>query len=79
MYSYNNEQMQVVAAHMRRLYPAGTRIVLQHMPKDPNPVPDNSYGTVLHVDDTGTVFCEFDNGRRIGLLPGVDIFRKIEA
>ena len=34
-------------------------------------------GTVLHVDDLGTVHCAFDNGRQLGLVPGEDSFHKI--
>ena len=29
------------------------------------------------VDDLGTVHCDFDNGRRLGLVPGEDSFRKL--
>ena len=29
------------------------------------------------VDDMGTVHCDFDNGRRLGLVPGEDSFRRL--
>ena len=29
-------------------------------------------GTVLHVDDLGTVHVRWDNGSTLGLVPGVD-------
>ena len=45
-------------------YPAGTRIMLLHMGSDPRPIEPNSKGTVVAVDDIGTVHCDFDNGRR---------------
>ena len=44
-------------------YPAGTRIMLLHMGNDPNPIAPNTRGTVVAVDDIGTVHCDFDNGR----------------
>lgn len=60
------------------MYPKGTRIELIRMGDDPNPIPDNTKGTVDYVDDIGTVHCTFDNGRRLGLIPGDDRFKKIE-
>lgn len=61
----------------KEAYPAGARIILHHMGDDPRPVEPGSTGTVRVVDDMGTVHCTFDNGRRIGLIPGVDSFERI--
>lgn len=59
-------------------YPAGTRVCLDHMGgDDPRPVPAGTKGTVISVDDIGTVHCEFDNGRCLGICPEVDAFHKI--
>ena len=66
------------AEHLRSLYPAGSRIMLIQMGDDPRPIPPGTKGTVMAVDDMGTVHCLFDNGRRLGLIPGEDAFRKIE-
>ena len=44
---------------------------------DPHPIDSNTRGTVDHVDDMGTVHCNFDNGRRLGMVPGEDLFRKL--
>jgi hypothetical protein len=44
------------------------------MGDDPHPIPPGTTGTVRIVDDMGTVHCNFDNGRRLGLIPGVDKF-----
>ena len=55
---------------MKEQYPAGTRIVLDQMGDDPRPIPPGTKGTVRIVDDIGTVHCDFDNGRRLGLVPG---------
>lgn len=58
-------------------YPAGTRVQLDHMGDDPNPVPAGSKGTVAFVDDIGTIFVDFDCGRSMGICPEVDSFHKI--
>ena len=34
-------------------------------------------GTINFVDDTGTIFVEWDNGSNLGLLPDVDRFEII--
>ena len=47
------------------------------MGDDPRPVENGTRGTVRVVDDMGTVHCDFDNGRRLGLIPGEDIFRRL--
>ncbi len=62
---------------IKRRYPEGTRIVLDQMGDDPRPIPSGTKGTVIHVDDIGTVHCAFDNGRQLGLVPGEDSFHKI--
>lgn len=59
-------------------YPVGTRIQLDRMnADDPRPIPAGTKGTVISVDDIGTVHCEFDNGRCLGICPEVDAFHKI--
>ena len=45
---------------------------------DPHdPVPDGTRGTVKFVDDMGTVFPDWDNGRGLGVVYGEDSFRKL--
>ena len=61
----------------KEMYPVGTRIEVVEMVDDPRPIPSGTKGTVRIVDDMGTVHCDFDNGRRLGLIPGVDGFIKI--
>lgn len=65
------------AERMKRCYPPGTRILLLSMGDDPRPVEDNTRGTVKVVDDIGTIHCNFDNGRCLGLVTGEDAFRKL--
>ena len=60
-------------------YPEGTRIKLIHMnDEEANPIEDGTLGTVRFVDDIGTIHCDFDNGRSLGIIPGVDAFTVIE-
>ena len=61
------DRLRRAAAMNKERYPPGTRIELIHMGDDPNPIPDGTRGTVTVVDDIGTVFCHFDNGRSLGL------------
>ena len=65
------------AQRYKEAYPPGTRIVLLSMGNDPNPVESGTRGTVKAVDDIGTLHCAFDNGRRLGIVPGEDSFRKL--
>ena len=63
---------------MKDTYVPGTRIQLDYMGDDPRPIPPGTKGTVRIVDDMGTVHCDFDNGRRLGLIPGEDAFHITE-
>ena len=65
------------AQRMKDNYPPGTRIMLLSMGDDPRPVEGNTRGTVMAVDDIGTLHCDFDNGRSLGIVPGEDSFRKL--
>ena len=58
---------------LKERYPAGTRVELDRMGDDPNPIPSGSKGTVSFVDDIGTIMVYFDNG----ICPNVDSFHKI--
>lgn len=63
---------------IKKRFPAGARLVVNRMNDDPDPVEPGSCGTVELVDDIGTIHCRFDNGRHIGVIPGVDQFRRIK-
>ena len=64
---------------MKKAYPPETRIVLNSMGDDPGPIKSGTRGTVAVVDDIGTVHCEFDSGRSLGLIDGEDDFRALTA
>ncbi len=65
------------AQRYKEAYPPGTRIMLLSMGNDPNPVESGTRGTVRVVDDIGTLHCDFDNGRSLGVVPGEDSFRML--
>ena len=74
---------QIDVESIKKRYPVGSRIILHSMGDDPRPIAPGTkgtvrivddMGTVRIVDDMGTVHCNFDNGRRLGLIPGEDSF-----
>ena len=65
------------AQRMKDNYTPGTRIMLLQMGDDPRPIEPNTRGTVRAVDDMGTLHCDFDNGRQLGVVPGEDSFRRL--
>jgi len=70
---YNEKKVEM----LRQRYPEGTRICLDHM-EDLCPVESGTCGTVQFVDDVGTLYCKFDDGRTLGVIPDVDKFHKID-
>ena len=63
---------------MRRSYPKGTRIELENM-DDPQAPPIGTKGTVLCVDDTGSIMVAWDNGSHLNVIYGEDRVRKISG
>ncbi len=68
---------QIDVESIKKRYPVGSRIILHSMGDDPRPIAPGTKGTVRIVDDMGTVHCNFDNSRRLGLIPGEDSFSVI--
>lgn len=59
---------------IKEKYPAGTRIMLRKM-NDPSAlVEERMMGTVVYVDDQTQLDMQWDNGRTLSLVPGVDDF-----
>lgn len=65
------------AQGIKEMYPKGTRIELIRMNDPYAPVPPGTRGTVETVDDLGTIFPVFDNGRTLGIIASEDSFRKL--
>ena len=75
----NRELTSKEVVEMQLNYPPGTRIVLNHMEDPYAPVPPGTRGTVRLVDDAGTIHPQWDNGRTLAVIPGIDSFRKLTA
>ena len=63
-------------ALLRRLYPQGTRVELVEM-DDPQAPPIGTQGTVIGVDDIGSIMIEWDNGSHLNAVYGEDIVRRL--
>ena len=61
---------------VRRQYPKGTRVELVRM-DDRQAPPIGTKGTVLGVDDTGSLLMRWDNGSGLNVVYGEDLVRKI--
>lgn len=59
--------------YLKTMFPIGTRIVLEHMDDIQSP-PKGTLGTVIGVDDIGSILVRWDNGSSLNLIPYVDSF-----
>lgn len=62
---------------LRRQYPAGCRVELVRM-DDVQAPPVGTKGTVVGVDDAGSILVCWDNGSSLNVAYGEDLCRKIE-
>ena len=62
---------------IKSTYPKGTRVRLIQM-DDPRPVPVGTLGTVLDVDDIGSLIVTWNNGQSLNILYGIDKVEKVE-
>lgn len=56
----------------------GRRIQLINCTDEFIPMAPGSQGTIFHIDDTGTVFVNWDNGSALSLIPGIDKWKYIK-
>ena len=65
-----------VVESIRKDFPSGTRVKLMQM-DDPQAPPDGTEGTVIGVDDTGSIMVNWDNGSSLNVIWGVDYVTKV--
>ena len=63
---------------VRLRYPTGCRVELVQM-DDPQAPPAGTFGTVLGVDDTGSIMVRWDNGNGLNVVYGKYICRRTGA
>ena len=73
----NNFPSREVIERLRRQYPAGCRVELVSMDDPYTRLKPGDQGTVVAVDDIGTVHIDWDNGSGLGAAYGADVIRRI--
>ena len=73
MMRFPNEE---VVERIRRQFPVGCRVELLRM-DDVQAPPIGTKGTVIGVDDTGSIMVHWDNGSGLNVVYGIDICRKV--
>ncbi len=62
---------------LKEQYPAGCLVGLVCM-DDQGAPPKGTKGEVMYVDDTRTIHVIWQNGSTLGVVPGIDMVRKLE-
>ena len=63
---------------LKSQYPSGIRVELVRMEDPYTRLQPGDPGSVSFVDDTGTIFVNWDSGSRLGVVFGEDEIRKIQ-
>lgn len=63
---------------LREQYPKGSRVELLQMDDQQAP-PAGTLGTVIGVDDIGSIMVRWDNGCGLSVVWGVDSCRRVDA
>ena len=66
-----------IVESVRKQYPVGWRVELVQM-DDVQAPPIGTKGTVIGVDDTGSLLMRWDNGSGLNVVYGEDIVRKVD-
>jgi hypothetical protein len=72
----NDFPSREVIEHLRETYPQGCRIELVRM-DDMQAPPVGTKGTVIGVDDAGSIMVRWDNGSGLSVAWGTDVVRKV--
>jgi hypothetical protein len=63
---------------LKRDYPAGTRVKLMHMDDPYSRLEPGDEGSVIGVDDIGTIHVKWDSGSTLGVVFGEDRCKKLD-
>lgn len=66
-----------IVNRIRKRFPIGTRVELVHMDDIQAPAV-GTRGTVLGVDDTGSIMVRWDNGSHLNVIYGEDVCRILQ-
>ena len=55
----------------------GKKIELRHTDDQHTKLKPGDFGIVDYIDDAGTIFVSWENGSKLGLIPGVDKWKVI--
>lgn len=67
-----------ILEQLRSIYTPGTRVVLVKMNDPYAKLVPGTKGTVIGVDDIGTIHVNWDSGSSLGVAYGEDFCRRIE-
>jgi hypothetical protein len=73
----NNFPSRETVERIRKQYPVGCHVELARM-DDVQAPPIGTKGTVVGVDDIGSVMVRWDNGSSLNIVYGEDLCQKIE-
>jgi hypothetical protein len=69
--------MDSILESLRKKYPKGTRVELVKM-DDVQAPPIGTKGTVIGVDDIGSIMVSWDNGSSLNVVYGEDVVKVIK-
>ena len=69
--------MNSILESLRKKYPKGTRVELVKM-EDVQAPPIGTKGTVIGVDDIGSIMVNWDNGNSLNVVYGEDVIKVIK-
>jgi hypothetical protein len=74
----NNFPSREIVERIRKQYPVGCRVELVRMSDPYSKLQPGDKGFVSFIDDTGTIFVNWDNGEGLGVVFGEDVCRIIK-
>lgn len=66
-----------IVNRLRVQYPQGCRVELVQMNDPYSTLKPGDKGTVDFIDDTGTIFCNWDIGSTLGVVYGQDVVKRL--